>query len=77
MQDLLGDLTSFEKQLVDSHDLVTVRGKRGRPVPILIPEDVQTILALIADHDVRRTIGVDDNELMFANSGKCISVVSD
>ena len=35
----MNQLSPLEKGLLRSHQVVTVRGKRGRPVPILIPPD--------------------------------------
>lgn len=61
--------SAFERKLLQVHSIVTVRGKRGRPVPVLIPADVKDILKMIADEDVRTLIRVN-SEYLFANFGK-------
>ena len=39
MENFVNQLSPLEKELLRSHQVVTMRGKRGRPVPILIPPD--------------------------------------
>ena len=68
------DLSTLEKQLLHSHDLCTVRGKHGSPVPVLIPPDAQPAMEYIADAQVRKNVEVDvtDDEgrhFLFSNKG--------
>ena len=69
------NLTPLEQKLVASHSLLTVRGKRGTPVPILIPSDCLGAIRYLADKGVRQQLGIrelaDDwgNHYLFANSG--------
>ncbi|XP_069114279.1 uncharacterized protein [Argopecten irradians] len=60
------DLTDLEKYLVTSQELIQIRGKIGKIVPILVPEDAKTLMA----DDVRRAVGVKPwNNYVFANTG--------
>ncbi|XP_014672580.1 PREDICTED: uncharacterized protein LOC106813048 [Priapulus caudatus] len=70
LEEFRADLTDLEKQLVRSHEVLTVRGKRGRPVPVLIPPDVCHLLKLISDEDVRRMADVQGSPYLFPNYGK-------
>jgi hypothetical protein len=73
MEGLLGQMSSLERHLVDTHDLVTVRGKGGRPVPILIPQDIQHVLAIITDQKVRELVRISaTNPYVFANFGEFV-----
>lgn len=66
-------LSELEKQLLKSHEVVTVRGKRSRPVPILIPPDLVGPMKRLANQDIRNRAGIKtSNPYLFANTGRCI-----
>ncbi|XP_033737472.1 titin homolog [Pecten maximus] len=69
---LLGnELTDLEKHLIDSQQLIKIRGKNSKPVPILVPEDVVAVLEYIVSANVRRNAGVKTwNKYVFANAGE-------
>ena len=67
MEALVENLSALEKRLLDSQDIVRVRGKRGRPVPILIPHDIQHVLELITDAHVRAKVCLSESPYVFAN----------
>ena len=56
-----GWLTSLERELVKSQLLVTVRGKRGSPVQILMPHDCQLALDYLANPSIRQTLEIKNN----------------
>lgn len=74
--DCMAQLTSLEKELVKSQVMVTVRGKRGTPVPVLIPQDCRAAMDYLSNSDVRQTLGIDQavddrgNHFFFANKGE-------
>ncbi len=44
------DLLSLEEKLLNTHDVFNIRGKRGRPVPVIVPPDTKpTIDRLLKD----------------------------
>ncbi|XP_052811802.1 uncharacterized protein LOC128239273 isoform X3 [Mya arenaria] len=62
------DLTAVEKHLLDSQGLMMIRGKRGKPVPVIIPKDADKPLAFIANLEARLAAGVQSsNKYLFAN----------
>ena len=40
----MSDLSVLEKHLLETHEVYSIRGKKGRGVPTLVPKDVQPIL---------------------------------
>ena len=78
--DILAQLSSLERHLVDSQLMLTVRGKRGSPVPVLIPDDCMPAMKYIWNASVREQLGVngatDDwgNHFLFASTGKMIFI---
>ncbi|XP_030843815.1 uncharacterized protein LOC115924951 isoform X2 [Strongylocentrotus purpuratus] len=70
-QTLLGQLSETEKFLMQSQDLIETRGKRGRKVPVLVPQDTQRALEYLANSDVRKAAGVHTtNKYLFPNQGQ-------
>ncbi|XP_033740934.1 uncharacterized protein LOC117327839, partial [Pecten maximus] len=69
---LLGDdLTELEQYLLDSQELIKIRGKNGKMVPILVPEDAQKPMEFITSTAVRRAVGVKTwNTFVFGNTGE-------
>lgn len=66
---LRAELTSLEKKLLETQDLVEVRGKLGRGVPVIIPQDTIQVMKYLADEKVRRKAGIpQENTFLFANS---------
>ena len=67
-EDIFNSLSDLEKKLADRLDLMKVRGKRGRHVPIILtPEVVQSMDLLVKD---RPYIGIkESNKYFFANKG--------
>lgn len=73
MGEYINELSPLERKLLETQDIVTVRGKKGRPVPILIPQDMIVLMQLLLDDEVRGKIGVDTSPYVFAtlkNPGK-------
>ncbi|XP_071169348.1 uncharacterized protein [Mytilus edulis] len=63
------DFTEVEKYLVEKQDLMTVRGKRGRPVPVIIPPDCRRALSFLANNEQRKLAKiVQGNPYLFPNS---------
>ena len=70
MSSFLSSLSALEKYLLETNELLMVRGKRGRGVPVLIPPDVQDLLELVACEDVRKAVEVNDSLYLFPNFGE-------
>lgn len=75
-------LNSLEKQLAKRFQLVKIKGKRGRAVPVIIPPECSKALQVIIDH--RQTSGIPQcNPYIFARNtssscldgGECITDV--
>ncbi|XP_033758006.1 uncharacterized protein LOC117340354 [Pecten maximus] len=69
-ESLIGELTDLERKLLESHDLMVVRGKRTRPVPVIIPESVKNCMSYIANSNIREKVGIEGRWL-FASTGFC------
>ncbi|XP_014676676.1 PREDICTED: uncharacterized protein LOC106816566, partial [Priapulus caudatus] len=68
---LVGQLSPMENYLLQSQELMTVRGKRSRGVPVLIPEDLQAPLMYLAKSSVRESAEIlSSNKLLFPNSAR-------
>ncbi|OWF47136.1 hypothetical protein KP79_PYT07144 [Mizuhopecten yessoensis] len=68
-ESLESDLSPVEKHLLESQEFLRVRGKRGRPVPVIIPPDAKRALAFLASVKGRRSSGiVEGNPYLFPNS---------
>lgn len=65
MQDYLESLTALEKKLCETQEIFTVRGKKGRPVPIIIPGDLKHVTDLISSEEVRTLVGVNHSPYLF------------
>lgn len=70
LKEFRAELSEYEQHLVGTHDVLTIRGKRGRPVPVLLTPELRLLLDRLADEDVRKQVGVEDNRYLFANYGK-------
>lgn len=69
-QELRGELTKFESHLLHSQEMVIIRGKTGRGVPVILPRDVKEPLCFLADSNVRKEAGIlSSNQYLFANAG--------
>ena len=55
---LIETLSDFEKQLMKSNKVMSVRGKRGRGVPIIIPQDVKVVMDVLSHDKIRKRCAV-------------------
>ncbi|XP_069105224.1 uncharacterized protein [Argopecten irradians] len=71
---LLGnDMSELEMHLVESQELIKIRGKNGKTVPVLVPDDTKEALSFIAEDNVRRAVGIKTwNPYLFANTGDSV-----
>ncbi|XP_013383013.2 uncharacterized protein LOC106153550 [Lingula anatina] len=69
MSQFMSSLSDLEKYLLTAHELITVRGKRGRGVPVLLPPDLYDLLELLASEEVRKAVQVDNSPYLFPNFG--------
>ncbi|XP_060584452.1 uncharacterized protein LOC132740548 isoform X2 [Ruditapes philippinarum] len=70
---LVGECTAFEKQLLESQEVMTIRGKTGRGVPVILPSETAKGLAYLTDSRVRISAGVHaSNHYIFASQGDSI-----
>ncbi|XP_033757856.1 uncharacterized protein LOC117340214 [Pecten maximus] len=61
-------LTEFEKSLLESQDLVEIRGKTGRGLPVIIPEETKRVLEFLSNSSCRDKCSIQaENLFMFAN----------
>ena len=73
--DVIAGLSSLEKTLIKRQMVMTVRGKRNSPVPLLIPEDCLQCLDFISNEGVRHKMNINNvkddhgNQFLFANTG--------
>ncbi|XP_055956953.1 uncharacterized protein LOC126821491 [Patella vulgata] len=51
---LVGQLTDFEKKLLKEQEVMTVRGKTGRGVPIILPKITKQGLKFLTDRKIRK-----------------------
>ena len=66
----VAQLNEFEQKIVHKHLLMTIHGKRGRKVSVLIKRDlIEEALDVLVEN--RHTVGniSEDNEYLIANSG--------
>ena len=69
---VLGSLSKMEKSLVKIMTLVKTLGKRGKTVPVLLPEVAKNAIETLLSS--REAVGVPDGSLLFAKaSGKRLS----
>lgn len=64
-QDIVGHLTSFEQKLARTLTRIEVRGKRGRPVPILLTPLMKTSCQVLCSAVNRQIMEVCDNNFLF------------
>ncbi|XP_065928942.1 pneumococcal serine-rich repeat protein isoform X3 [Magallana gigas] len=70
---LRSHLTDFEKMLLKTQDLVEIRGKTGRGVPVLIPKETNKVLEYLSDPVARQMASIrPENKYMFANTGRTV-----
>ena len=73
MSGYMKHFTALESRLTKSQETFTVRGKRRRPVPVLVPADVFPLMVLFADDEVRKRFGVKESCDLFAKCGSTTS----
>ncbi|XP_038047636.1 uncharacterized protein LOC119721741 [Patiria miniata] len=66
VEELLCQMTSLEKKLLESHDLLKMIGKRGRTVPVIVPPDCSKSLNAISK--LRHLFIPPSNQYMFARN---------
>ncbi|CAB3987135.1 uncharacterized protein LOC110043873 [Paramuricea clavata] len=67
--EIVKSLNKFEKNLSEMLDMVEVRGKRGRKVPIILTPELKTSIELL--NRTRSAVGIpEDNPYVFANASK-------
>ncbi|KAH3754703.1 hypothetical protein DPMN_189384 [Dreissena polymorpha] len=70
---LVRNCTAFEKKLLENQEVMSIRGKHGRRVPVLIPKEVQPGLAYLTDTGVRTAAGIgESNPYLFASKKESI-----
>lgn len=52
IRSMRAELSVLEQKLLESQDLIEVRGKLGRGVPVIVPNDTKRILEYLASADV-------------------------
>ncbi|XP_069109622.1 uncharacterized protein [Argopecten irradians] len=68
--EIRGELTNFERHLLEHQDVVVLRGKTGRGVPVILPNDVKGSLQYLSNSTVRKSAGIPpNNKYVFANAG--------
>ncbi|XP_078310283.1 uncharacterized protein LOC111116385 isoform X1 [Crassostrea virginica] len=66
-------LTDFERMLLKTQDLVEIRGKTGRGVPVLIPNETKEVLNYLSNPIARIKANIKpENPYMFANTGNTV-----
>jgi hypothetical protein len=73
---LTADLTKVEEYLLKSQEMITVRGKRNRPVPVILPADCIKPLDFLVLAENRQGAGIEhSNDYLFPTTGKyCVRV---
>lgn len=66
---VLGELTKLEDRLLKDQDVIEIRGKRGKIVPVLVPSYTRPLLEHVTDKQVRKNAGISSsNGYVFANN---------
>lgn len=60
---LSSSLSQMEQQLINSYKRMVIRGKRGRKVPVLMPNEVEAWMIALEDH--RDVMGNPENPFLF------------
>ncbi|XP_071121847.1 uncharacterized protein [Mytilus edulis] len=68
-ESLIGDLTDLENELLRSQDLMVVRGKRSRPVPVIISNELKKPLEYLANPEIRKMFIKPSNKFLFPSTG--------
>ncbi|XP_021353744.1 uncharacterized protein LOC110450516 [Mizuhopecten yessoensis] len=73
---MMGELSDFEKKLLETQEVMTVRGKTGRGVPVILPRETKAAMAYLTSIEVRKSAGIDiHNPYVFASQGDGHGVV--
>ncbi|XP_055958464.1 formin-2-like isoform X1 [Patella vulgata] len=68
---LVGQLSEFERKLLTEQEVMTVRGKTGRGVPVILPAITKAPLSYLTDSSVRSACGISSkNVYVFAGKGE-------
>ena len=68
--DIYNSLSPLEKNLVKNFDLIKIKGKRGRHVPVITPPDISQALRILYENREHGQISETKN-YFFANKGDC------
>lgn len=74
IQEVKDSFTSLEQKLLTAMDLVYIRGKRGTPVPVIIPEDCQQVFQQLIKLRSKVSIA-HENSFLFAAMGTSLSFI--
>lgn len=72
-KELLGSLTDLERRLAKQLLLIEIKGKRGRKVPLLVPNDAQNAISVILSHRSEANVP-EENTFIFALPGSTSSL---
>lgn len=61
--EIVKSLSEFERKLVEEQDVIEIRGKCGKCVPVIIPKHVRGILAHLCNQSVRAAAGIPDSSV--------------
>ncbi|KAJ8017713.1 hypothetical protein HOLleu_44683 [Holothuria leucospilota] len=68
-EEITGDINDFEKRLLLEQDVINIRGKGGKYVPVIIPAYTKPLLDYIANSDIRREVGISTtHKYLFASN---------
>ncbi|KAK6191260.1 hypothetical protein SNE40_002994 [Patella caerulea] len=68
---LVGQLSEFERKILTEQEVMTVRGKTGRGVPVILPAITKAPLSYLTDSSVRSACGISSkNVYVFAGKGE-------
>ncbi|XP_021370026.1 uncharacterized protein LOC110461070 [Mizuhopecten yessoensis] len=67
-RELRGQLTEFETHLLERQEVVVIRGKTGKGVPVILPPDVLNCMQYLANPAARAITTTKENPYLFANT---------
>lgn len=62
-EEIVKSLSEFERKLVEEQDVIEIRGKCGKCVPVIIPKHVRGILAHLCNQRVRAAAGIPSSSV--------------
>ncbi|XP_062575025.1 uncharacterized protein LOC134236887 [Saccostrea cucullata] len=61
--EIVKSLSEFERKLVEEQDVIEIRGKCGKCVPVIIPKYVRGVLAHLCNQSVRAAAGIPSSSV--------------